>query len=99
MILQSAADTAVAAGEEAGVLAAADVVAAGADAGALDELEELLLHPAIRAPPAARTATTVRDERWNMSATSRGSGVELSVTSHENLVLPQGDHLRRRSRY
>jgi hypothetical protein len=63
MILQSAADTAVAAGEEAGVLAAADVVAAGADAGALDELEELLLHPAIRAPPAARTATTVRDER------------------------------------
>jgi hypothetical protein len=91
MILQSAADTpvaaAVAAGEEAGALAAG-VVAAGVDAGALDELDELLLHPAIRAPPAARTATTVRDERWNISATSRGSGAELSVASHENQVLP-----------
>jgi hypothetical protein len=73
MILQSAADTAVAAGEDAGALAAADVVAAGADAGALDELDELLLHPAMRAPPTARTASTVRDERWNISATSRGA--------------------------
>jgi hypothetical protein len=65
MILQSAAETpvAAAAGEEAAVVAAADVVAAGADAGALDELDELLLHPAMRAPPTARTATTVRDER------------------------------------
>ena len=89
MILQSAADTAVAAaGEDAGALAAADVVAADADAGALDELDELLLHPAVRAPPTARTASTVRDERWNISATSRGSGAELSVASHENLVLP-----------
>ncbi len=92
MILQSAAETPVAAaeaaGEEAGALAAADVVAAGADAGALDELDELLLHPAMRAPPTARTASTVRDERWNISATSRGSGAELSVASHENLVLP-----------
>jgi alkylation response protein AidB-like acyl-CoA dehydrogenase len=75
MILQSAADTPVAeaAGEEAAVLAAADVVAADADAGALDELDELLLHPAMRAPPTARTASTVRDERWNISATSRGA--------------------------
>jgi hypothetical protein len=77
MIVQSAAETPVAAaeaaGEEAGALAAADVVAAGADAGALDELDELLLHPAMRAPPTARTATTVRDERWNISATSRGA--------------------------
>jgi len=67
--------------------AAADVVAAGAeDAGALDELDELLLHPAMRAPPTARTARTERDERWNISATSMGA--ELSVASHENLVLP-----------
>jgi hypothetical protein len=89
MIVQSAAETPVAAAEEeAGALAAADVVAAGADAGALDELDELLLHPAMRAPPTARTASTVRDERWNISATSRGSGAELSVASHENLVLP-----------
>jgi hypothetical protein len=75
MILQSAADTpsAEAAGEEAAVLAAADVVAAGADAGALEELEELLLHPAMRAPPTARAATTERDERWNIPATSRGA--------------------------
>jgi hypothetical protein len=90
MILQSATDTPVAAaeaaGEEAAVVAAADVVAAAADAGALDELDELLLHPAMRAPPTARTATTVRDERWNISATSMGA--ELSVASHENLVLP-----------
>jgi hypothetical protein len=78
MILQSAADTpsADAAGEEAAAVAAADVVAAGADAGALEELEELLLHPAMRAPPTARAATTDRDERWNISATSRGSGAE-----------------------
>jgi hypothetical protein len=91
MILQSAAETPVAAeaaGEEAGVLAAADVVAADADAGALDELDELLLHPAARAPPTARTASTVRDERWNISATSRGAERELSVASHENLALP-----------
>jgi hypothetical protein len=75
MIVQSAADTpsAEAAGEEAAVVAAADVVAADAEAGALDELEELLLHPAMRAPPTARTATTARDERWNISATSRGA--------------------------
>jgi hypothetical protein len=91
MILQSAAETPVAAaeaaGEEAGVLAAADVVAAAVeDAGALDELDELLLHPAMRAPPTARTARTERDERWNISATSMGA--ELSVASHENLVLP-----------
>jgi hypothetical protein len=90
MILQSAAETPVAAaegvGEEAGVLAAADVVAAAADAGALDELDELLLHPAMRAPPTAKTARTERDERWNISATSMGA--ELSVASHENLVLP-----------
>ena len=33
----------------------------------------LLLHPAMRAPPTARTATTARDERWNISATSRGA--------------------------
>src|ERR1700722_19357221 len=74
MILQSAADTpsAEAAGEEAAVLAAADVGAAGAVAGPLDELEELLLHPAMRAPPTASTATTERDERWNISASSRG---------------------------
>ena len=86
MILQSAADTAVAAaeaaGEEAGALAAADVVAADADAGALDELDELLLHPAVRAPPTARTASTVRDERWNISATSRGerSGTKRCIS-------------------
>jgi hypothetical protein len=90
MILQSAADTALAAPEaadEGAVEAAADVVAAGAeDAGALDELDELLLHPAMRAPPTARTARTERDERWNISATSMGA--ELSVASHENLVLP-----------
>jgi hypothetical protein len=74
MILQSAAETPVAAAEaEADALAAADVVAADADAGALDELDELLLHPAMRAPPTARTASTVRDERWNISATSRGT--------------------------
>jgi hypothetical protein len=89
MIWQSAAETPVAAaeaaGEEAGVLAAADVVAAE-DTGALDELDELLLHPAMRAPPTARTARTERDERWNISATSMGS--ELIVASHENLVLP-----------
>ena len=62
--------------------AAADVVAAGADAGALDELEELLLHPAMRAPPTARTATTERDERWNISATSRGerSGTKRCIS-------------------
>jgi hypothetical protein len=75
MILQSAAEMPVAAaGEEA--VAAADVVAAAADAGALDELDELLLHPAMRAPPAARTATVVRDERWNIPATSRGERSE-----------------------
>jgi hypothetical protein len=84
MILQSATDTPVAAAEAAGEEAA--VVAAAADAGALDELDELLLHPAMRAPPTARKATTVRDERWNISATSMGA--ELSVASHENLVLP-----------
>ena len=91
MILQSAADTPVAgeaAGEEAATVAAADVVAAGAEdvaAGALVELEELL-HPAMRAPPTAKTARVDRDERWNISATSMGA--ELSVASHENLVLP-----------
>ena len=92
MILQSAADTPVAAGEAAGeeaaTVAAADVVAAGAEdvaAGALVELEELL-HPAMRAPPTAKTARVDRDERWNISATSMGA--ELSVASHENLVLP-----------
>jgi hypothetical protein len=83
MIVQSAAETpvAAAAGEEAAVVAA-DVVAAGADAGALDELDELLLHPAMRAPPTARTATTVRDERWNISATSRGerSGTKRCIS-------------------
>ena len=52
-----------------------------ADAGALDELEELLLHPAIRAPPTARTATTERDERWNISATSGGwSGTKRCIS-------------------
>jgi hypothetical protein len=96
MILQSAADTPVAAGEAAGeeaaTVAAADVVAAGAEdvaedvaAGALVELEELL-HPAMRAPPTAKTARVDRDERWNISATSMGA--ELSVATHENLVLP-----------
>jgi hypothetical protein len=80
MIVQSAAETpvAAAAGEEAAVVAAADVVAAGA----LDELDELLLHPAMRTPPTARTATTVRDERWNISATSRGerSGTKRCIS-------------------
>jgi hypothetical protein len=91
MILQSAADTALAALEaapEAAMEAVADVEAAGAeDAGVVDELDELLLHPAMRAPPTARTARADRDERWNISATS--TGAELSVASHENLVLPQ----------
>jgi hypothetical protein len=78
MILQSAAEMPVAAAEAAAeeAVAAADVVAAAADAGALDELDELLLHPAMRAPPAARTATVVRDERWNIPATSRGERSE-----------------------
>jgi hypothetical protein len=92
MILQSAAETLVVvpeAAEEGVVEAAADVLAAAVeDAGALDELDELLLQPAMRAPPTAATARTERDERWNITATS--TGAELSVTFHENSVLPLG---------
>jgi hypothetical protein len=88
MILQSAADTALAAAELAGVeagadvvaAAAADVVAAGADAGALDELDELLLHPAMRAPPTATMARAERDERWNIICYLHGSGTKRCIS-------------------
>src|SRR3984957_8909748 len=95
MVTQSAADgllaelaTAVAdvAGAETAVAGAetdADAdVAAGVELD--DEPDEL--QPAMRAPLAASTARTVRDERLDISGTSMG--VERSVASHENLVLP-----------
>jgi hypothetical protein len=95
MVTQSAADGLVeelAAVELAG--AEAEVAGAEADAGADvaaavgveldDELDEL--QPAMRAPLAASTARTVSDERLDTSGTSMG--VERSVASHENLVLP-----------
>jgi hypothetical protein len=93
MVTQSAADGLVE--ELAAVeLAGAEVVAAGADtdadvAGAVgvvvdDELDEL--QPAMRAPLAASTARAESEERLDISGTSMG--VERSVASHENLVLP-----------
>jgi hypothetical protein len=81
MVTQSAADGLLeepAAVELAG--AEADVAGAGAETGADvadavgveldDELDEV--HPAMRAPLAARTARTVSDERRDISGTSRG---------------------------
>jgi hypothetical protein len=95
MVAQSAADGLVeelAAVELAGAEADADVAGADAEAdvGATvgveldDELDEL--QPAMRAPLAASTARIESDERLDISGTSMG--VERSVASHENLVLP-----------
>ena len=88
MVAQSAADGVVeepAAVELAG--AEADAVADVAAAVGVeleDELDEL--QPAMRAPLAASTARIESDERLDISGTSMG--VERSVASHENLVLP-----------
>jgi hypothetical protein len=101
MVTQSAADGLVEelsavelAGAEADVAGAetdADAAADVADAVGVelddDELDEL--QPAMREPLAASTASTARmesDERLDISGTSMG--VERSVASHENLVLP-----------
>jgi hypothetical protein len=86
MILQSAADTLV---EELAAVELAEADVAGADADAVgveldDELDEL--QPAMRAPLAASAARMESDERLDISGTSMG--VERSVASHENLVLP-----------
>jgi hypothetical protein len=96
MVTQSAADGLLAellaavelAGADADVAGAeADVLAAVADAVDVeldDELDEV--QPAMRAPLAASTARAESDERLDISGTSMG--VERSVASHENLVLP-----------
>jgi hypothetical protein len=95
MVTQSAADGLV---EEPAAVeladAEADVAGAETDAEADvadavgveldDELDEL--QPAMRAPLAASTARMESDERLDISGTSMG--VERSVASHENLVLP-----------
>jgi len=97
MMVQSAVDTVVeltmgvvALATGAAVVAAAVVgaalVAAAEVAGALEEELDELLQPAMRAPPAARTARADSVERLDISGTSMG--VERSVASHENLVLP-----------
>ena len=89
MMVQSAADGLVE--ELAAVEVAADADVAEADTDAVgveldDELDEL--QPAMRAPLAASMARAESDERLDIIRTSRG--VEWSVASHENRVLPQG---------
>jgi hypothetical protein len=75
MILQSAAETPVAAADaaadEAAAAAEADVLAAAETGALVEELEELL-HPARRAPPTATTARADIDERWNIICYLRG---------------------------
>jgi hypothetical protein len=90
IVTQSAADgllaeLAAAEADVAGAETDADAdVAAAVGVELDDELDEL--QPTMRAPLAASPARTVSDERLDISGTSMG--VELSVASHENLVLP-----------
>jgi hypothetical protein len=87
MIVQSAADGLVEELAAVEVAADADVAEADTDAAGVEldgELDEL--QPAMRAPLAASTARAESDERLDISGTSMG--VERSVASHENLVLP-----------